>query len=131
MDNRRLSISVTAIFVLLNALVWLAFGVIIALDAHPALPDLPVLKGIMAFLSLAAAGILLGVLFLLGKRNRFAYFIALAFFAATALLTIFDDFGWADLVVLALNLAPIILLIKDRAWYLRMEPYTATNHPAV
>ena len=120
MANRPLSVSVASIFILLNALVWLAFGVIIAANAHPALPNLPLLKGVMAFLSFATAGILLGVFIFLGKRSRIAYFIALGLFVATSLLTIFDQFGLADIVILAINIVPIILLIKDRAWYLQV-----------
>ena len=122
MSNRPLSVSVALIFILLNALVWLAFGVIIAANAHPALPDQPIIKGVMAFLSLATAGILLGVFIFLGKRSRVAYFIALGLFVAISLLTIFDQFGLADLVILAINIVPVILLIKDRAWYLHVKP---------
>ncbi len=118
MTRRPLSVSAALIFILLNALVWLAFGVIIAANAHPALPDLPLIKGVMAFLALATVVILLGLFVLLGKRNRIAYFIALGLFIAISLLTIFDEFGLADLVILVINIIPIILLIKDRDWYL-------------
>jgi hypothetical protein len=122
MSNRPLSVSVTLIFILLNALVWLAFGVIIAANAHPALPNQPIIKGVMAFLSLATAGILLGVFIFLGKRSRIVYFIALGLFVAISLLTIFDQIGLVDLVILAINIVPIVLLIKDRAWYLHVIP---------
>jgi hypothetical protein len=105
-------------FVCLNALVWLAFGLIIAFNAHPALPDIPLLKGVMAALSLAMAGILLWVFTLLRKRSRIAYFATVGLFAVTCFLTIFDDFGLADFIVLVINLVPLGLLIKDRAWYL-------------
>lgn len=122
MTNRPLSVSAALIFTLLNALVWLALGVIIAANAHPALPDVPIIKGIMAFLSFAASGILLGLFVFLGKRSRIAYFIAVGLFVAISLMTIFDQFGLADLVILIINIVPIILLIKDRAWYLQIRP---------
>jgi len=118
MNNRPLSVSLALIFVLLNALVWLALGNIIVANAHPALSVPPIIKGVMAFLSLAAAAILLGLFFFLGKRSRIAYFLTLAFLAVASLLTIFDQFGWSDLVVLIINLIPMFLLIKDRRWYL-------------
>jgi lysylphosphatidylglycerol synthetase-like protein (DUF2156 family) len=118
MTHRPLSVTVTLIFLFLNALIWLALGVIIAVNAHPALPDLPIVKGVMAILSFCAAGILLGLLILLRKRTRIAWFVALGFLAATSILTIFDDFGWTDLIVLVINIIPIVLLIKDRAWFL-------------
>jgi hypothetical protein len=128
MTNRLLSVSAALIFILLNAFVWLALGVIIAANAHPALPDLPLFKGIMAFLSFATAGILLGVFIFLGKRSRIAYFIALGLFVAISLLTIFDQFGLADLIILAINIVPIILLIKDRTWYLQIRPRTVGSN---
>ena len=51
-----------------------------------------------------------------------AYYFTLALFGFTALLTIFDDVGWSDLVVLSLNIIPIILLVIDRAWHLQTKP---------
>ena len=90
----------------------------IALNAHPALPDIPLLKGVMAALSLIMASILLGVFALLRKRSWIAYFAAVGLFAVTCILTIFDDFGLIDFIVLVINLVPLGLLIKDRAWYL-------------
>jgi lysylphosphatidylglycerol synthetase-like protein (DUF2156 family) len=120
--NRPISVSATLIFIILNVLIWLALGVIIALHAHPALPADPLIQGVMAFLSLGAAAILLVLFFFLAKRSRIAWFIALGFLAVTCLLTIFDDFGWSDLVVLVINIIPLILLIKDRAWYLQGKP---------
>jgi lysylphosphatidylglycerol synthetase-like protein (DUF2156 family) len=128
MTNRPFSVSVTSILILLNALIWLAFGVIVAANAHPALPDLPIVKGIMAFMAFAAAGIFLAVFISLGKRSRIAYFIALGVFVATSFLTIFDDFGLVDLAVLAINIAPIILLIKDRTWYLQVKHHVEESN---
>ena len=113
------------IFILLNALVWLALGMIIALHAHPALPDNPIVQGGMAFLSFCAAGLLLGLFIFLLRRVRIAWFAALGILAVTSILAIFDDFGWSDLVVLVVNLVPMILLIKDRAWYLQGKPAIA------
>jgi len=118
MANRPLSVSMASIFILLNALVWLTFGIIIAADAHPALPDAPLIKWTMAFLALAIAGILLGLFILLGKCSRIAYFLASGLLFATSLVAVLDDVGLADLVFLVINIVPIILLIKDRAWYL-------------
>jgi hypothetical protein len=118
MVKRPLSVTIAWIFILLNALIWVAFGLLVAAHAHPALPDQPVIQGLMAFLSFAAAAVLLGALILLRKHNRWAYFLAIAFFAAASILTIFDQFGLIDLAVLLINLVPIALLLKDRNWYL-------------
>jgi predicted membrane channel-forming protein YqfA (hemolysin III family) len=63
--------------------------------------------------------------FLLWRRIQPAWYVALGFLAVTSILAIFDDFGWTDLLVLVINLVPIILLIKDRAWYLHGNPAVA------
>jgi hypothetical protein len=121
-NNRPFSVTLTWIFIILNAIIWLALGSIIAINAHPALPVPSLLKGIMAFLSISMAGIL-GILFVFfRKRNRIVYYLTIAFFVAVSLLTIFDDVGFSDIFVLVLNLIPIVLLIKDRNWYLKLEP---------
>jgi len=120
--NRHFSVTLTSIFIVLNAIIWLALCIIIAVNAHPALPVPPALKWIMALLSIGMAGILLGLFVLLRKGNRGAYYLILAFFAVTSLLTIFDDVGLSDIVVLILNIIPIVLLIQDRAWYFQIKP---------
>ena len=73
--DRPITVSVTLTFLLHNVLVWLAFGVIIAVDVHPVLPNQIPIKGVMAILSLATAGILLEVCIFRGKCSRIAYFI--------------------------------------------------------
>jgi lysylphosphatidylglycerol synthetase-like protein (DUF2156 family) len=130
MTKHPLSVIVCLVFILLNSLIWLVFGVIIAVNAHPAIPAQPLIKGIMAFLSIAIAVILLVLFVLIRRHNRIAYFLALAGFIVTSLLTIFDDFGLSDLVVLAINIVPIVLLIKDRAWYLQVQPQREGNPSA-
>ena len=118
MASRSASIIITRLFVLLNILIWLSLGIIIAFNVHPAVPDQPLLKALMAAGSLVLAAILSGLFFLMSKQNRVAYFLIVALFITTSLLTIFDDFGWVDLIVLVINLIPLGLLLKDRKWYL-------------
>jgi hypothetical protein len=81
----------------------------------------------MAFLSLVMAGILFGLFIFIRKQNRIAYYLTLAFFIFNVLLTIFDDVGLADLFVLVLNIIPIVLLVKDRTWYLKVYPQMEGN----
>ena len=127
MTTRPLSVIITSIFIILNVLIWLALGIIIAANIHPALPVPPQLKGMMGFLSISLAGILIILFIFLMKGNRSAYYLTLAIFIFTALLTIFDDVGLADMVVLALNIIPIVLLIKDQTWYLQINPSIKQN----
>jgi hypothetical protein len=94
-------------------------GIIVAADLHPAIPDQPILKAGMAVVSLAIAVLFSGLVVLLARRRRGAYYPAIGILLASALLNVFDDFGAADLVFLVLNIIPIILLVKDKAWFLR------------
>jgi len=119
MHPRPLSVSVTLDLILISALVWLTLGLMIALGAHPAIPNQPAVRAALASGSMAAGGVLIGLLILLAKRVRVAYFWALAALSASSLAVIFDDVGWTDLVFVILNLVPLFLLVKDRAWFLR------------
>ncbi len=123
MTNRPLTVNANFAFILLNALIWLVLGIVVAADIHPALPDNPTMRGIMAALSLVITAILVTLFIFLLKRFRMAYYLTLVFFALTSLLTIFDQVGLSDIVVLVINIIPIVLLIKDRAWYLQGKGY--------
>jgi lysylphosphatidylglycerol synthetase-like protein (DUF2156 family) len=127
MTHRPKTVIASYIFILLNALIWLILGIIIAVNAHPAIPDTPGIRWTFASLSIALSVIILILFFFLYRKNRLAYYLMLALFASTAVLTIFDDVGWSDLVVLALNIVPIVLLVIDRAWHLQIKPKLDEN----
>jgi len=117
--NRPLSVKVTLLFMLANCLTWFILAILIILNAHPALPDQPVILWMMALLSLAAACVFLILSLLIYRRNQTGYYLALAALVLTALLIFFDDVGVSDLIVLMVALIPVGLLVRDRAWYLR------------
>jgi hypothetical protein len=128
MKNRPWTVILTAALIVINAIVWITLGIIIALNAHPALPVPPIMKSIMATMSIFMGLILLGLWIFLNRGSRIAFYLTIAFFLLTAALTILDDVGLADLVVLILNLVPVVLLILDRKWYLRsMAPAEAND----
>jgi len=127
MVSRPRSVTVTYGFIILNIIIWFALGIIITFNLHPAMPDQPLVKGIMAILAFAAAGTLLGIFIFLRKHNRLPYYLALAFFCVSSLLTIFDDVGLVDLVALVFSIIPIILLVKDRGWYLQLQHHVAAR----
>jgi hypothetical protein len=119
MNKRPLSVAVALAFVILNLLVWLGLGILVAVNAHPALPDSPLVRGVMSAGSFVIAGVILVLMILLLYRHsRAAYHLTIAFFVFTSLLNFFDDFGLVDLVALVINILPVILLLKDRTWYL-------------
>jgi lysylphosphatidylglycerol synthetase-like protein (DUF2156 family) len=118
-------VTITSAFLLFGAVLWAVFGLIIALGAHPALPSSPLYRPFMAFLSLVTAGLLLVLVPLLRRHSRAAWFLTLGMLIVIAFLILTDEFGLADLLFLAMMLVPLILLIKDRAWYLHPKPSVA------
>lgn len=113
------SVAITHGLILLGAVIWFLLAILLALNAYPAFPDDPLIRNVMAVLSLAAGLVVLVLLILLRQRRRLAYFGLLAALAAAALALIFDDVGPVDLLFLAITIIPIGLLIRDRAWYRR------------
>ena len=113
------SVAIAHAVILLGALIWFLFGILLALNAHPAFPDDPLIRNVMAILSLVAGCVILVLLILLRQRRRLAYFGMLAALIAAALALLFDDVGAVDLLFLAITIIPIGLLVRDRPWYLR------------
>jgi hypothetical protein len=131
MTRRPITVTVNFVLILVNLIIWLGLGIIIAVNAYPALSIPPILKGIMAAMSMGMAGILLILFIFLVRGSHKGFYFTLAFFGVTALLTIFDDVGVSDIVVLIMNIIPIILMILDRKWYLGerspAEPLSETH----
>ena len=117
--SRLAPVAIAHALILLGALIWFLLAVLLALNAHPAFPNDPLTRNVMAILSLVAGCVILVLLILLRQRRRLAYFGMLAALAAAALSLFFDDVGQADLLFLAITIIPIALLIRDRPWYLR------------
>ncbi|PKO05030.1 MAG: hypothetical protein CVU41_14055 [Chloroflexi bacterium HGW-Chloroflexi-3] len=113
------SILITRGFVLLNTIIWLAFSIIVATGIHPALPDSELYKWFLAISAFISAAFLLLLYFLLKKRTKIAFFLAITFLFFIAVLTVIDDLGWIGFIVLYITLFPMILLIKNRKWFLK------------
>ncbi len=111
------SFQITLIFILVISIFSFGFSVIVASGFHPALPDSQLYQWIMAGLAFLTAVFLLIQLFLLKAKIKLAYFFIIAFLIFLAILTIMDDLGVIDFLVLLVTLLPVILLIKDRKWY--------------
>jgi hypothetical protein len=54
----------------------------------------------------------------LPKRTKFIFFFSVFVLAANIILTIFDQFGWADLFFVSLNVATLAFLITSRKEFL-------------
>jgi len=113
------SVLITRGFILLNAIIWLVFSIIVATGMHPALPDSEFYKWFLAISAFLSAAFLLLLYFLLKTRTKIAFFLTIAFLILIALLTIMDDLGWIDFLVLVVTLIPVVILIKERKWFLQ------------
>lgn len=116
--NRPASATAVLILVVVLGAIWLAIGLLIAFGIHPGMRLAPVSRTVMSILCISAACAAMVMAFALKRRSRFGYVAALAFLAVTTLAVFFDQVGWADLIFLAVNLVPLVLLIRDRSWYL-------------
>jgi hypothetical protein len=105
-----------ALFIL-NTVIWLLLGIVTGLKQLTENPGRLILAGILAILMFGnAAGMCLCAVFL-GKRNRWLYFITLAFLTLNILLTITDQVGFLDWVTLAIDLILFGILVGIRARY--------------
>lgn len=115
-----LSVKVCLFLLLLIALLWASFSIYVALDGHPSYSHMGLFKWIMAGLTFFAALVVLVLWFLLRKRGKPAWYLAVMVLAATTLAGLFDDIGWIDVLVMLGSAIPLVLLIKDRKWYLNI-----------
>jgi hypothetical protein len=111
-------VTIAISFMLVLGVVWVLIGLIVASGAHPAMHIPPPWSLLMAGLLIATGLIAFGLAVALGRRSRFGFYAALVFLAASALAVVFDQVGWIDLMVVAANVIPVILLLKARLWYL-------------
>lgn len=119
MRHAPVSVRVTLLLLVLDALVWFAFGVVVAWGGIASINHSPILRWVMAGLAWASSAALGGIALLLSRSSRTAFFAAVIVLSIIALLAIADQVGLADLVALAFSAGPLVLLLKDRAWYLR------------
>ncbi|MCJ7513455.1 MAG: hypothetical protein MUO23_10860 [Anaerolineales bacterium] len=121
-DRPPASVSAVLILLLLNSLAWLTFAFIAAAALHPSIPEGDPIRWAMSLLALLTSGTLIGLCVFMRRRSRFAYYLTLGLLGLLALLTVADEFGFSDLIVLIITVSPFALLIKDRAWYLQRNP---------
>jgi len=113
------SVRFALLLLTLDAVLWFTFGVVAACGGIASINHPPDLRWVMAGLAWVGAIALAGIDLLLSRRSRPAFFVAISLLTIIAVLSITDQIGIADLVALAVSAAPLGLLLKDRAWYLR------------
>jgi chromate transport protein ChrA len=121
MTKYPLSVYAVLGFLLLSVIIWIGFAVLVVAHAYPGLPDDPTVRWVMAGLAFGCGGVLFALTWALAKRIRIAYFLVSGLLVLLAVFSITDDIGWADLLYLAIVVVALVLLVKDRPWYLRKD----------
>lgn len=124
------TVRTTRLLVLLNALLWLVFGVITVAGAHPSYREAGLLRWVMAASGLLAAIVLAVLSELLRGRPSVGYRLTVPLLAVIILASFLDEFGLADLIFVLVTLLPLALLLKNRAWYLRPASGGEPEQPA-
>ena len=127
--NEMRALRLTRVLVVVNALLWLVFALIIAAGFHPSYPAGSDYRLPMALAGLAGSAVLAALAWLLRKPSALAYWAAVGVLAGTALMGLFDEVGLADLAVILLTLLPLALLVKSRNWYLRPTAPEGLSRP--
>jgi hypothetical protein len=105
---------IALLLILLDALFWFIFSFLLAAGLHPSIPEGDLVRWGMAGLSTLTAGALLLSVFMLRKRSRVAYLLTLSLLGMISVLTVTDEFGFADLLVLLLHVIPMLFLWFER-----------------
>ena len=111
------SVNLTILFLLLNSILWVAFGLYIALGFHPAIPDNEWIKWTMVVLSMVCGILFAGSIYSLLGHNRYAFYFICVQLCAILVLTITDQVGISDLIVFIFTFATLIFLIANRKWF--------------
>jgi drug/metabolite transporter (DMT)-like permease len=111
----------TQILILLNAAIWAGYTVYTLLNRNTSGTGLSAATWIMSALALASALALVVVVLLLRQHRRSGYYLGLILLTLIAILSITDQIGLLDILSLLISLAPLILLVRDRKWYLKKE----------
>jgi hypothetical protein len=113
------TVIITLVLLGIVAVIWIIFGITVVANLHPAFPAEPFFRWGIGIIATFAGLLMGGLVYLLRKRKRFAWWLVLTGLFLFALATILDDVGLIDLVIAGFTLIPAVLLIKDRRWYLQ------------
>ena len=97
----------------------LIFAMITFSGHHYGLPQESTVIIVTGTLALLTSIFEIVLIILIIKRYRIALWGTIAFFPFILILTITDEFGIADLIVLLIHLIPIVLLLIENNWFSR------------
>ena len=125
MNRSPKSVRLALIFILLDAGLWLFYAFLMAFGGIRPFAAPTTIRWVLAALALGCSAALAGTAILLRKHNRFAYFGGLVLLEVVAILSITDEIGLADFSLALISFIPIVLMLKDRGWYLRQNNGTS------
>jgi len=101
----------------LNAAIWVLFATTTVIGMMAESPAQTATIAVLGALMFGNAAALLVVGLGLASRKRWPYVMALTIVAANILLTVTDQFGLPDLIILVLDVVLLGLLVADRRSY--------------
>lgn len=121
MQDPPKTVLITVAFFVLNAVFWFAYTLIILFFGDQ-LSHVPlVIQWLMLLMALGCSIVLAGLAILLKRRNRLAFYAGVLLLTVIAVFSITDEFGLPDLFSLLISLIPLVLILKDRTWYLHQS----------
>ena len=111
--NKQVSslLKITQVTFFLNALVWLVFGV---MSFSLAFNGTGSWRFVLSALMLINASIFMGFGFLIRKGKTRVFFMGILYVAVNVVLSITDQFGWFDFLIMLLNLVLLDLMFITR-----------------
>ncbi len=113
------TVKITLVLLGIVAVIWIVFGIAVVARLHPAFPVEPFFRWGIGSIAILAGLVMARLAVLLWKRKKFAWWLVLIGMSLFAMATFLDQIGWVDLLVLAITVVPIVLLIRDRQWFLQ------------
>ncbi len=117
MEKKLNTLRITQILLYINAVVWVFLGVFYSIHtiSHP------VSQYMIVILMVINAAIFTWLGWGVGKKNPFFLYASYVFLGVNILLTITDEFGTLDIIVLVLNIIIIGLLISSRKQFINKK----------
>jgi len=119
MADRPSTVPLARFLLAVDSLLWLAFAAFTGMGAHPSFGPMSGYRWPVTLLALLVAALLGGLSVHFRNPTPLGYWLGIGFLAAMILASLLDQFGLADLLFVAALALPLLLLFKDRAWYLR------------
>lgn len=113
MEKNQISgiLNLTRVLFFVNATVWLILGV---LSAFRFVDDGSLMRLVYTILMIANAAIMVWFGVKIVSRRNWVFFLGILYMALNIVLSITDQFGWIDALILLLNLVVLGLLFMTR-----------------